>query len=360
MEHVTRRDTLPVRIGRVTIGGTHPIAVQSMTTTLTEDVPGTMAQIRRLVDAGCEIVRVAVPHPKALRALPALVAESPVPLVADIHFRVDLALGALEAGVAKVRINPGNLAPDEFLRVLDAAGARGTPIRIGVNSGSVPIDLVESFGGPTPEALVEAAARYVAIAERRGFTLIVLSLKSSDTLCNLRAYRRAADRFRYPLHIGVTEAGDADYGRIKSAAGLGGLLLDGIGDTIRISLVGDPVNEIEAAYTLLKATGRRMLTPEIVACPTCARRGIDVEKLVQEVKAALGNLRAPLKIAICGCIVNGPGEAREADIGIAGGGGQGVLFRHGTTVRKVPEDKLVEALIAEAHAMADEMGPARE
>jgi (E)-4-hydroxy-3-methylbut-2-enyl-diphosphate synthase len=352
VEHVTRRETIPVRIGSVTIGGTHPIAVQSMTNTLTEDVPATLAQIRTLVAAGCEIVRAAVPHPKALRALPALVAECPIPFVADIHFSVELALGSIAAGVAKVRINPGNLAPGEFLRVLDAAGTRGTPIRIGVNSGSVPMDLVEKFGGPTPEALVEAAARYVDIAEHRGFMGIVLSLKSSDTLCNLRAYRRAADRFRYPLHIGVTEAGDADYGRIKSAAGLGGLLLDGIGDTVRISLVGNPVNEIEAAYTLLKATGRRILTPEIVACPTCARRGIDVEKLVEEVKAALKDLRAPLKIAICGCVVNGPGEAREADLGIAGGGGVGVLFRHGQTLRKVPEDQLVAALVAEARALA--------
>ncbi len=354
MEHVTRRETTPVRIGAVAIGGTHPIAVQSMTTTPTEDVAATMAQVLRLAAAGCEIVRVAVPHPKAVRALPALVAECPMPLVADIHFRADCALGAIEAGAAKIRINPGNMEPDAFLRVLDAAGARGIAVRIGVNSGSVPMDLIEAFGGPTPDALVEAAARYVAVAERRGFTSIVLSLKSSDTLCNLRAYRRAADRFPYPLHIGVTEAGDADYGRIKSAAGLGGLLLDGIGDTIRISLVGDPVKEIEAAYDLLKATGRRILTPEIVACPTCARRGIDVEAIVAEVKAALKDLRAPLRIAICGCVVNGPGEAREADLGIAGGGGEGVLFRRGKTLMKVPESKLVETLVAEARKLAQE------
>lgn len=352
MEYVTRRETTPVRIGAIAIGGTHPIAVQSMTNTRTEDIAGTLAQIRGLAAAGCEIVRVAVPHPKAVRALPALAAECPLPLVADVHFREDCALGAIEAGVAKVRIYPGNLGAEAFLRVLDAAGARGAAVRIGVNSGSVPMDLIETFGGPTPGALVEAAARYVAIAERRGFTAIVLSLKSSDTLCNLRAYRRAADRFRYPLHIGVTEAGDADYGRIKSAAGLGGLLLDGIGDTLRVSLTGDPIAEIAAAYDILKATGRRILTPEIVACPTCARQGIDVEAIVAEVKAALKDLRAPLRIAICGCIVNGPGEAREADLGIAGGGGAGVLFRHGKTIMKVPESKLVETLVAEARKLA--------
>jgi (E)-4-hydroxy-3-methylbut-2-enyl-diphosphate synthase len=200
--------------------------------------------------------------------------------------------------------------------------------------------------------MVEAAARYVAIAEDRGFRAIVLSLKSSDTLSTVRAYRQASERFPYPLHLGVTEAGDAEYGQIKSAAALGGLLLDGIGDTIRISLVGDPVREIEAAYTLLKATGRRVLSPEIIACPTCGRKGIDVERLVEEVKEALADVRFPMKIAICGCVVNGPGEAREADLGIAGGGGQGVVFRHGETLRRVPEADLVATLVAEARKLA--------
>jgi (E)-4-hydroxy-3-methylbut-2-enyl-diphosphate synthase len=353
VERVSRKLTVPVRIGGVTIGGTAPIAVQSMTCTKTEDVDETMEQVRRLIDAGCEIVRVAVPGAKALAALRAIVERSPVPIVADIHFRLDLALGSIEAGAAKVRINPGNLGPDAFLTVLDAAGAAGVPLRIGVNSGSVPMDLIEAHGGPTPDAMVEAAARYVAIAEARGFRAIVLSLKSSDTLSTLRAYRRASERFTYPLHLGVTEAGDAEYGQVKSAAALGGLLLDGIGDTIRISLVGDPVREVGAAYALLKATGRRILTPEIIACPTCGRRGIDVERLVEQVKARLGNLKAPLKIAICGCVVNGPGEAREADLGIAGGGGYGVVFRHGETLKRVPEEQLVDTLVEEALKMAE-------
>lgn len=352
MEHVTRRCTRPVRIGSIVIGGTHPIAVQSMTSTSTGDAAATQAQIQALAQAGCEIVRVAVPDKPALRALPALVADSPVPVVADIHFRLDMALGAVAAGAAKIRINPGNLKPDEFLQVIDAAGDAGIPLRIGVNSGSVPLDLIEQFGGPAPGALVAAAERYVGIAQQRGFEALVLSLKSSDTLCTLRAYRMAADRFPYPLHIGVTEAGDVEYGAIKSAAGLGGLLLDGIGDTLRISLVGDPVHEIGVAYDLLKATGRRILTPEIIACPTCGRKGIDVERLVAEVKARLGDLRSPLRIAICGCIVNGPGEAREADLGIAGGGGRGILFRHGTVIRRMPEGDLVAALVEEAQRLA--------
>jgi (E)-4-hydroxy-3-methylbut-2-enyl-diphosphate synthase len=345
-----------VRIGGVTIGGSFPIAVQSMTSTRTEDAAATGEQIDRLVEAGCEIVRVAVPGAAALKALPGLIERCPIPLVADIHFRLDLALGAVRAGAAKVRINPGNLGPDAFIEVLDAAGAAGVPVRIGVNSGSVPPDLIERFGGPTPEALVAAAERYVTAAEGRGFEAIVLSLKSSDTLSTVRAYRSARERFSYPLHLGVTEAGDAHYGQIKSAAALGGLLLDGIGDTIRISLVGDPVVEVEAAYTLLKATGRRVLTPEIIACPTCGRKGIDVERLVAEVKEALADVRAPMKIAICGCIVNGPGEAREADLGIAGGGGTGVLFRRGETLRSVPEDQLVSALVEEARKLAKKTG----
>jgi (E)-4-hydroxy-3-methylbut-2-enyl-diphosphate synthase len=357
VERVVRRLTVPVKVGAVTIGGTFPIAVQSMTSTKTEDVAATMGEIERLASAGCEIARVAVPGGHALEALGQIVPRSPLPIVADIHFRLDLALGSIHAGVAKVRINPGNLGPEAFLQVLDAAGAAGIPLRIGVNSGSVPSDLLDAFGGPTPEAMVEAAARYVTIAEGRGFRAIVLSLKSSDTLGTVRAYRRASERFPYPLHLGVTEAGDAEYGPIKSAAALGGLLVDGIGDTIRISLVGDPVREVEAAYTLLKATGRRVLTPEIIACPTCGRKGIDVERLVAEVKARLGTLKAPLKIAICGCIVNGPGEAREADLGIAGGGGHGVLFRRGETLKRVPEDRLVDALVEEALKLAADMGP---
>jgi (E)-4-hydroxy-3-methylbut-2-enyl-diphosphate synthase len=315
--------------------------------------------VAELAAAGCEIVRVAVPGKNALRALPAVIEASPLPVVADVHFRLDLALGAVRAGVAKVRINPGNLGADEFLQVIDAAGEAGVPVRIGVNSGSVPGDLVDAFGGPTPEAIVAAATRYVACAEKRGFGALVLSLKSSDTLSTVQAYRRARACFSYPLHLGVTEAGDALYGQVKSAAALGGLLLDGIGDTVRISLVGDPVKEVEAAYTLLKATGRRVLTPEIIACPTCGRKGIDVERLVGEVTAALKDVRCPLKIAICGCIVNGPGEAREADLGIAGGGGTGILFRHGEILKRVPEENLVVTLLEEVRRLAAAHGAER-
>lgn len=356
MEQVTRRATRTVSVGGVPIGGDHPIVVQSMTNTRTDDVDATMAQIQALAAADCELVRVAVPEKNALAALPAIVSQSPVPIVADIHFRLDLALGAIGAGAAKIRINPGNLKPHEFDQVLDAAGKAGIPLRIGVNSGSVPSDLLDRFGGPTPEALVDAAERYVARAEARDFRDMVLSLKSSDTLCNLRACRLASRRFDYPMHIGITEAGDARYGEIKSAAGLGGLLLDGIGDTVRISLVGDPVVEVAAAYRLLQATGRRITGPEIIACPTCGRKGIDVERLVEQVKAGIADVKVPMKIAICGCVVNGPGEAREADLGIAGGGGKGIMFRRGEVFKRVPEEALVASLLSAVHELAEARG----
>ncbi len=342
-------------VGTVTIGGAAPIAVQSMTNTPTEDADRTVGQIEKLADAGCELVRIAVPHKRALHAVPAILERSPLPVIADIHFRLDLALGAIEAGAAKVRINPGNLKEHEFQQVVEAATRAGIPLRIGVNSGSVPSDLIEKFGGPTPDAMVEAAARYIELAEKQDFTMIVLSIKSSDTLRCLRACRRASAMFDYPLHLGITEAGDALYGEIKSAAGLGGLLLDGIGDTVRISLAGDPVREIHAAYRLLKATGRRITSPELIACPTCGRTEIDVERLVNEVRDQLERERitAPLKIAICGCVVNGPGEAREADLGIAGGGGKGVLFRHGEIIKRVPQEELVAVLVSEARKLAE-------
>ncbi|MBN1419509.1 MAG: flavodoxin-dependent (E)-4-hydroxy-3-methylbut-2-enyl-diphosphate synthase [Planctomycetes bacterium] len=356
MNGTERRRTREVGIGTVRIGGAHPIAVQSMTTTDTRDVEATVAQIRALEDAGCEIVRVAVPDARAVEALPAVRARIRTPLIADIHFDANLALAAIDAGVDKIRVNPGNLGGVErFREVLRAARGRGVPIRIGVNSGSVPRDLLERFGAPTPEAMLEAAIRFVDVAEGEGHAGIVLSIKSSDTLATVRANRLLSARIDHPLHLGITEAGEPRYGAIKSAAGLGALLLDGIGDTIRVSLTGDPVREIPVAFDILKATARRITSPEIIACPTCGRLAIDVEALVAEVERRLAGVRLPLRISILGCVVNGPGEAREADLGIAAGRKKAMLFRRGEIVRTGPVREMVDALIEEVKAM-DERG----
>ncbi len=358
METVERRPTRVVPVGNLLLGGTHPIAVQSMTSTDTADLEATLAQARALVEAGCEIVRVAVRDSRALPALPALrEGLSGVPLVADIHFNVHLGVAALEAGFDKVRINPGNLPGREALeRIVAAAKAHGATIRVGVNSGSVEKALLEKYGGPTPRALAESALGHVRALEEMGFERIVVSIKSTDTLANLRACRLFSEQSDYPLHLGITEAGPPGYGEIKTAAGLGGLLLDGIGDTIRVSLSGDPLPEVKAAYDLLKATGRRILSPEVIACPTCGRIEVDLAPLVREVEAFARGLRAPIRIAVMGCAVNGPGEAREADVALAGGKAAGFLYRKGKLVRKVPEAEMLRALKEEVLAYIREEG----
>jgi len=345
---IARRKTRQIMVGKVPIGGDHPIVVQSMTSTDTRDVPATLSQIRGLADAGCEIVRVAVPDKEAAEKLGAITSESPIPVVADIHFSHRLAIKAIEQGVAKLRINPGNIGGEEAIReVVKAAAGKGIPIRVGVNAGSLEKDLLAKYGHPSPEALVESALRNVECLSRLGFEDIVISIKSSDVRTAVTAYREISKAVDYPLHLGITEAGLPGYGTIKSAIGLGALLLNGIGDTIRVSLTGDPVEEIEVAFDILKALHIRTRDPEIIACPTCGRIQIDLEPLVKEVRERLKGIREPLRVAILGCVVNGPGEAREADIGIAGGKGVGMLIRNGEFIRKVPEGELVDALMEE-------------
>lgn len=351
MEHVSlphRTRTRALRIGRLPLGGGAPVLVQSMTNTDTRDVESTLAQIQRLADAGCELARVAVPDAEAARALSALVKRSPLPLVADIHFDYRLALAALDAGVPKLRLNPGNIhrtgdssSTHALDAVADAAKANHAVIRIGVNSGSVEKDLLEQFG-PTPKALVESALRHIRLLEDRNFHDIVVSLKSSSVAGTVEACRIMSAHTDYPLHIGVTEAGTFMRGTVKSAVGLGLLLFDGIGDTLRVSLTADPVREVGVAWEILRAAGLRSRGPEIVSCPTCGRTEIDLIALAEHVEAHLQShplathpAAANLKIAVMGCVVNGPGEAREADLGLAGGRDKGVIFRKGEVLRTV-------------------------
>ncbi len=356
-EDAPRRRTRPVTVGRVPIGGGAPVAVQSMTTTFTWDVAATLEQIGRLSEAGCEIVRVAVPDEKSAAALPEIVRRSPLPVVADIHFHYKLGLAALAAGVHKIRINPGNIGGEAKVReILAAARERAVPIRVGANVGSLPKDIIARFGTHDPRALVEAASIPVSILEKEGFEDIVVSLKASDVPLAVAAYRLAARRFPYPLHIGITEAGSARAGSVKSAVGLGILLAEGIGDTLRVSLTADPVEEIETAFGILAAVGLRRIGPEIVSCPSCGRCDINLIPLATEVESRVKALRlkVPLRVAVMGCEVNGPGEARDADVGIAGGVGVGLLMREGKIVRKVKEAEMVEALMHEVEEVARE------
>ncbi|MDD3313153.1 flavodoxin-dependent (E)-4-hydroxy-3-methylbut-2-enyl-diphosphate synthase [Pseudodesulfovibrio sp.] len=335
-----RKQTRTVHVGGVGIGGENPIRVQSMCNTDTRDVAATLAQIRELADAGCEIVRLAVPDDRAAAVLADIRRESPVPLIADIHFDHRLALAALDAGFDGLRINPGNIGGEEKVDVVvRAAAERGAPIRIGVNSGSLEKDLLKQYGGPAPEAMVESALRHVAMLEKRGFHDIKISLKSSSVLKTVAAYRLMSGRVDYPLHIGVTEAGTLVRGAVKSAVGLGILLAEGIGDTLRVSLTHDPVAEIGVAYEILRALGLRERGPEIVSCPTCGRTEINLIRLAEQVEEALRGVEEVFTVAVMGCVVNGPGEAREADIGIAGGRDLGIIFRKGEVVRKVHGDK---------------------
>jgi len=349
-----RRFSREVKLGTLSIGGDAPISVQSMTNTDTQDVIATVAQARELEAAGCEVIRVAVPNMMAASVLGDIKSGISAPLVADIHFDHRLALKALEEGVDGLRINPGNIGDAENVRaVVEAATEKGAPIRIGVNSGSLEKDLLQKYGHATPEAMVESAMRHVRILDEMDFHDIVISLKASDALRTIEAYRLIAERVDYPLHLGVTEAGTAFAGSIRSAVGIGVLLAEGIGDTIRVSLTDDPVKEVRAGYEILKSLGLRSYGPTIISCPTCGRCKIDLVRIAREVEARVANIKEPLKIAIMGCIVNGPGEAREADVGVAGGRGKGILFRKGEKLRGVSEEKLVDELMKEVKAILD-------
>ena len=350
-----RRKSRTIAIGQVTIGGENPVAVQSMTNTKTENIPATVDQIHRLTDRGCEIIRCAVPTLEAAQALKEIRKQIAIPLVADIHFDYRLALAALESGVDALRLNPGNIGGrDRVEKVVDAARQRQVPIRIGVNAGSLPKNLLEKYGHPTAEALVEAAWRHIHILEEMDYNNIVISLKAHDVPLTLAAYRLMARECDYPLHVGITEAGTIRSGLIKSAVGIGTLLAEGIGDTIRVSLTGDPLAEIDAGFEILKSLGLRQHGPTLVSCPTCGRTCWSLEKVAKEVEARLAEIPEPITVAVMGCVVNGPGEAREADVGIAGGKGEGLLFRKGQILRKVPEDRLVEELFEEIHKITDE------
>ncbi|HEV3263208.1 MAG TPA: flavodoxin-dependent (E)-4-hydroxy-3-methylbut-2-enyl-diphosphate synthase [Gemmataceae bacterium] len=343
-----RHKTREVRVGDKVVGGDNPIWVQSMTTPDTYDIEATVAQILRLEEAGCEIVRVTVPKPQDAAVLGEIRRRIHIPLICDIHFDYKMALAALDHPVDKIRINPGNIGGyDRYRQVIRKAKAKGMPMRIGVNAGSLERELVEKHGFPCPPAMVESALRYIEIAESEGYHDLIVSLKSSDVLTAVEAYRLYAKQANYPTHIGITEAGKAPYAVTKSACGLAPILLDGIGDTIRISLLGDPVPEIPAAFDILQATQRRVRKPELIACPTCGRLAIDLEAIIAQLEQRLAGRTTAVKVSVLGCVVNGPGEAREADLGIAAGNGKGVIFKRGEIVRHVVESEMVDALLEE-------------
>ena len=334
-----------ILVGGVPVGGGAPVTVQSMCNTRTDDVEATVAQILRLEEAGCEIIRVAVPDLAAAKAVGAIRERIHIPLVVDIHFDYKLALESVAAGADAVRINPGNIGDaDRVKAVAQACAGKGIPIRIGVNGGSLEKELLAKYGGPTPEALVESAFGHIKLLNRWDFDDICVSLKTSSVPGTIAAYRKMAAESDYPLHVGLTEAGTPRMGILKSAVGIGGLLALGIGDTIRVSLSADPVEEVYAAQDILRVVGRRKDAPELISCPTCGRTKIDLIGLANEVEERLRAVRKPITVAVMGCVVNGPGEAREADVGIAGGDGVGLLFRKGEIVKKVPQEELVDEL----------------
>lgn len=340
-----REDTKIVKIGNCMIGGGNPVLIQSMTNTKTEDAEATIKQILALEKAGCEIIRCAVPNMEAAQALGEIKRKIHIPLVADIHFDYRLALAAIENGADKIRINPGNIGSLEKIRTItDMAGEKGIPIRVGVNSGSLEKHLLEKYGGVTAEGLVESALDKVRMIEGLGFNNLVISIKSSDVLMCIRAHELIAKQTHYPLHVGITESGTVYSGNIKSAVGLGAILYQGIGDTIRVSLTGDPVEEVRSAKLILKTLGLRKGGIEVVSCPTCGRTRIDLIGLASQVEEMVKGYDLDIKVAVMGCAVNGPGEAREADIGIAGGIGEGLLIKKGQIIRKVPESQLLTAL----------------
>ena len=340
------RNLHPVKVGQCLLDGKH-IYIQSMLNTRSDDIAGSVAQAKSLEAAGCEIVRAAIPNMEAVALIPAIKEAVSIPLVADIHFDYKLALAAADAGIDKIRINPGNIGEESRVKaVADKCREKHIPIRIGVNSGSVEKELLARYGGPTPQAMVESALSHARLLEKYDFNDIVISIKSSDVKNMIACYRLAAEQCSYPLHLGVTEAGTERMGLIKSAAGIGSLLLDGIGETIRVSLTADPVREIAAAQDILKAIGLRGGV-QLVSCPTCGRTRINLIEVANEVEAALRGCQKNIKVAVMGCVVNGPGEAKEADIGIAGGEGCAVIFKKGEVLRKVPESEIVSELLAE-------------
>lgn len=351
---VHRTKTRPVKVGNLTIGGNNEVVIQSMTTTKTHDVEATVAEIKRLEEAGCQVVRVACPDMRAAEAISAIKAKINIPLVVDIHFDYKLALKAIEGGADKIRINPGNIGRKEKVEaVVKAAKEKGIPIRIGVNAGSLEKRIIEKYGYPTAEGMVESALHHIKILEDLDFYDIIVSMKASDVNLAIAAYELAARSFDYPLHLGITESGTLFAGTIKSAAGLGAILNMGIGNTVRISLSADPVEEVKVARELLKSFGLAANAATLISCPTCGRIEIDLISIANEVEEYIAKIQAPIKVAVLGCAVNGPGEAKEADIGIAGARGEGLLFRHGEIVRKVPEDQLLEELKKEIDVLAE-------
>jgi (E)-4-hydroxy-3-methylbut-2-enyl-diphosphate synthase len=353
-----RRPTRQIKVGSVGVGSESPISVQSMTTTLTSDINSTLQQIAELTAAGCDIVRVACPSTDDAEALPAIASKSQIPVIADIHFQPKYVFAAIEAGCAAVRVNPGNIRKfdDQVKEIAKAAKDHGTSIRIGVNAGSLDKRLLEKYGKATPEALVESAVWEASLFEEHGFHDFKISVKHNDPVVMVRAYELLAEAGDWPLHLGVTEAGPAFQGTIKSATAFGALLSRGIGDTIRVSLSAPPVEEIKVGQQILQSLGLRPRKLEIVSCPSCGRAQVDVYKLAEEVTAGLEGMTVPLRVAVMGCVVNGPGEAREADLGVASGNGKGQIFVKGEVIKTVPESQIVETLIEEAMRLAEEMG----
>lgn len=352
---IKRRKTRAIKIGTVPVGGNAPITVQSMTNTDTRKVEETVAQIRRLEGAGCEIIRVAVVDMEAATAIRSIRDQIHIPLIADIHFDHRLAVASMENGAQAIRINPGNIGGAKKLaKIVDAAKTHGVPIRVGVNSGSLEKDLLKKYGHPTPAALTESALRNVELLENKGFCEIKISIKSSDPLTTVEAYRQLASRCDYPFHLGVTEAGGLIAGTVKSSVALGILLYEGIGDTFRISLTRDPVEEVRVGYEILRSLNIRHRGPELISCPTCGRCQVNLFSLADEVEHHIQTIKTPLKIAVMGCVVNGPGEAKEADIGVAGGKGVGIIFKKGKLFKKVAEKELLEVFLKELDTMADE------
>ena len=350
-----RKNTKVINVGSVKIGGNNPIVVQSMTNTKTYDINSTVKQITALAEAGCDIVRVAVPKMEDAEALVAIKKQISLPLIADIHFDYRLALKALEAGVDGLRLNPGNIGKKEYVKaVVTAAKERNVPIRIGVNAGSLDQKILLKYGGITAEGMVESALEHIRILEENNFDNIKISLKAHDVPLTIAAYKLMADTVHYPLHLGITEAGTIKSGIIKSAVGIGALLAQGIGDTFRISLTGDPVEEVKVANEILKALNLREYGPVMISCPTCGRCNIDLAKIANEVETLLANIKKPIKVAVMGCVVNGPGEAKSADVAIAGGKGQGLVFRYGEIVRTVSEEQLVAELFKEINKIVNE------
>lgn len=350
-----RKITREVKIGNKKIGGNNPILVQSMTNTDTHDIEKTIEQIKRLEAEGCDIIRVAVPDMKAAEAIKEIKKNINIPLVADIHFDYRLAIKSIENGADKIRINPGNIGREENIKkVVEIAKEKGIPIRIGVNSGSLEKEILHKYKGVTAEAVVESALKNVLILEKLGFYDIVISLKTTNVPLTIEAYKLASSKVDYPLHLGITEAGTIEAGTIKSAIGIGTLLYLGIGDTIRVSLTGDPVHEVRVGKQILRSLGFLKEGVEVISCPTCGRTKINLIKLAEEVEKRTRNIKKPLKVAVMGCVVNGPGEAKEADIGIAGGDGEGIVFKKGKVYKKVKEEELVEELMKEIEKLLEE------